>query len=138
MQPTRTILVSVVNQCNMQHKTFLQEKQKESHNNQTPERSETSSKTSIFLPLLNAFLSSLLAFLPPLQIFQNDDSLTVILLLLLFGFGSAMKKLEGPLFLPKRRKAAFYRCMRCVALSLEASGQGKGSVAEKRSVDLSA
>lgn len=91
-----------------------------------------------FLPLLNAFLSSLLAFLPPLQIFQSDDSLTVILLLLLFGFGSAMKKLEGPLFLPKRRKAAFYRCMRCVALSLEASGQGKGSVAEKRSVDLSA
>lgn len=75
-------------------------------------------------------------FPPSVAIFQSDDSLTVILLLLLFG--SAMKKLEGPLFLPKRRKAAFYRCMRCVALSLEASGQGKGSVAEKRSVDFSA
>lgn len=64
------------------------------------------------------FLSSLLAFLPPLQIFPSDDSLTVILLLLLlfgFGFGSATKKLEGLLVLPKRRKASFYRRMRCVA-----------------------
>ena len=59
-------------------------------------------------------------------------TLTVILLLLLFCFSSEMKKLEGPLLLPKRRKASFYRCMRCVALSLEASGQGKGSAAERR------
>lgn len=65
--------------------------------------------------------------------FQSDDSLTVILLLLLllFGFGSAMKKLEGPLLLPRRRKASFYRRMRCAALSLEASGQGEGSAAER-------
>lgn len=79
-------------------------KQKESHNNQTPGRAETSSKTSIFTFLLNAFLSCPLASLPPLQIFRRDESLTVILLLLLFCFSSAMKKLEGLPLLPKRRK----------------------------------